>query len=43
LLNQLATGSEALAIHQADSRVQVWVIPTDEGLVAAQEAARLIS
>jgi acetate kinase len=43
LLNQQATGSEVLAIHQPDSRVEVWVIPTDEGLVAAQEAARLIS
>jgi acetate kinase len=43
LLNQQATGSEVLAIHQPDSRIQVWVIPTDEGLVAAQEAARLIS
>jgi acetate kinase len=31
-----------LAIHRPDSRVQVWVIPTDEGLVAAQEAARLM-
>jgi acetate kinase len=30
------------AIHQPDSRVQVWVIPTDEGRVAAQEAARLL-
>ncbi len=43
MLNLQATGSEVLAIHQPDSRVQVWVIPTDEGLVAAQEAARLIS
>ena len=42
-LNQQATGSEVLAIHAPQSRVQVWVIPTDEGLVAAQEAARLIS
>ena len=41
-LNQQATGSEVRAIHAAESRVQVWVIPTDEGLVAAQEAARLI-
>lgn len=41
-LNQQATGDDVLAIHRPDSRVQVWVIPTDEGLVAAQEAARLI-
>jgi acetate kinase len=42
LLNQQATGEQLLAIHQPDSRVQVWVVPTDEGRVAAQEAARLI-
>lgn len=41
-LNRQATGDEVLAIHAADSRVQVWVVPTDEGLVAAREAARLI-
>lgn len=41
-LNQQATGNEVQSIHQADSRVQVWVIPTDEGRVAAQEAARLL-
>lgn len=41
-LNRQATGDEVLAIHAPDSRVQVWVVPTDEGLVAAQEAARLI-
>lgn len=42
LLNQQATGDEVRSIHQPDSRVQVWVIPTDEGRVAAQEAARLL-
>ena len=42
LLNQRATGAEVLAIHGPGSRVQVWVIPTDEGIVAAQEAARLL-
>lgn len=41
-LNQQATGDAVLAIHRPDSRVQVWVIPTDEGLVAAQDAARLM-
>ena len=41
-LNQQATGDKVLAIHHPDSRVQVWVVPTDEGRVAAQEAARLI-
>ena len=42
LLNQRATGDQVLAIHGPGSRVQVWVIPTDEGIVAAQEAARLL-
>ncbi|NMM38644.1 MAG: acetate/propionate family kinase [Glaciimonas sp.] len=41
-LNQQATGNAVMTIHQPDSRVQVWVVPTDEGRVAAQEAARLI-
>jgi acetate kinase len=42
LANEQATGSEVLAIHAPDSRIEVWVVPTDEGLVAAQEAARLL-
>lgn len=41
-LNQQATGDEVLAIHRPDSRVQVWVVPTDEGRVAAQETTQLI-
>jgi len=41
-LNRQATGDAVLAIHRPHSRVQVWVIPTDEGRVAAQEAARLM-
>jgi acetate kinase len=43
VLNTQAVGSEVMAIHSADSRVQVWVVPTDEGLVAAKEAAGLIT
>jgi len=42
VLNQQATGDQVMAIHTPDSRVQVWVVPTDEGRVAAQEAARLL-
>ncbi len=42
LLNLQATANEVLAIHQPDSRVEVWVVPTDEGRVAAQEAAHLL-
>ena len=41
-LNLAATGGEVRAIHLPESQVQIWVIPTDEGFVAAQEAARLI-
>ena len=41
-LNLQATGDEVLAIHSPASRVQVWVIPTDEGLVAAREALKLL-
>jgi acetate kinase len=40
--NLQATGEEIMAIHHPDSRVEVWVVPTDEGRVAAQEAARLV-
>ena len=42
LFNQQAIGDRVLAIHKPQSRVQVWVIPTDEGSVAAREAARLL-
>ena len=41
-LNQQATGGQVLAIHSPASRVQVWLIPTDEGSVAAREAAALL-
>ncbi|APW45943.1 acetate/propionate family kinase [Rhodoferax antarcticus] len=42
-LNARATGSEVMAIHVAASAVEVWVVPTDEGVVAAREAAQLIA
>ncbi len=35
-------GLQACAIHTPDSRVEVWVVPTDEGRVAAREAAALL-
>lgn len=41
--NQAATGDSIAAIHAPDSRVEVWVIPTDEGLIAAMDAAKLVS
>lgn len=40
--NQKATGKEAYAVHAPDSSVEIWVIPTDEGRVAAREAAALL-
>lgn len=36
--NEAATGDSVRAIHAADSAVEVWVVPTDEGWVAAREA-----
>jgi acetate kinase len=42
-LNQQATGDAIMAIHAATSSVQVWVVPTDEGSVAAREAAQLMA
>ena len=41
--NQAALGDAVTPIHAPGSAVEVWVVPTDEGLVAAEEAARLIS
>lgn len=42
VLNVRATGDAVRAIHSPGSGVQVWVVPTDEGRVAAQEAAQLL-
>lgn len=40
--NREADGKVAYAIHAPDSSVEIWVIPTDEGRVAAREAAALL-
>ena len=40
--NRQANGKAAWAIHAPDSRIEVWVIPTDEGRVAAREAAQIL-
>lgn len=40
--NRQACGDAVVAIHAPDSAVEVWVVPTDEGRVAAQEAANLL-
>lgn len=39
-LNAQAVSDVAMAVHLPHSAVEVWVVPTDEGLVAAREAAR---
>ena len=41
--NRQATGDAVAALHAPESRVEVWVIPTDEGQVAAREASRLLA
>ena len=40
--NTQARGDAVVPIHAPESAVQVWVVPTDEGRVAAQEAADLL-
>lgn len=40
--NREADGKQAWAVHAPDSRIEIWVIPTDEGRVAAREAAALL-
>jgi acetate kinase len=40
--NQLALGEALAPIHRCGSRVEVWVVPTDEGIVAASQAAALL-
>ncbi len=36
--NLQAHGDDIIPIHSPDSQIEVWVVPTDEGRVAAQEA-----
>jgi acetate kinase len=40
--NQGATGDSVCAIHAPGSTVEVWVVPTDEGRVAAREALNVL-
>ncbi|HEX5697280.1 MAG TPA: acetate/propionate family kinase [Rhodoferax sp.] len=42
LRNAQATADQVMSIHAPGSAVEVWVVPTDEGVVAAREAARLL-
>jgi acetate kinase len=40
--NRAADGSAVAAVHAAGSAVEVWVVPTDEGRVAARDALALL-
>ncbi len=42
-LNARAIGDTVMAIHAPHSQIEVWVVPTDEGVVAAREAAALLA
>lgn len=42
-LNAIATGDKIQHIHAPTSAIEVWVVPTDEGVVAAREAAGLLN
>lgn len=41
--NRAATKEGIALIHAPASKAEIWVVPTDEGCIAAQDAARLIS
>ncbi len=41
--NRAATGGALAPIHAPDSAVELWVVPTDEGRVAAGDAAALLA
>jgi acetate kinase len=41
-LNAIAVGDKIQHIHAPTSAIEVWVVPTDEGVVAAREAAKLL-
>jgi acetate kinase len=41
-LNAVAVGDKIQHIHAPTSAIEVWVVPTDEGVVAAREAAKLL-
>lgn len=40
--NAAATGDAVCPIHSPESAIEVWVVPTDEGSVAAQDAVEII-
>ena len=42
-LNASATGDKIQHIHAPTSAIEVWVVPTDEGVLTAREAASLLN
>ena len=42
-LNAKARGDQMTSIHAKDSEVEIWVVPTDEGRVAAEETIKLLT
>jgi acetate kinase len=42
VLNQNAVKDQIIRISADDSLVEVWVVPTDEGMVAARDAQTLL-
>lgn len=40
--NQAASNQRISSIHAAESKVELWVVPTDEGLIAAEQALALL-
>lgn len=40
--NRTADGSQAVALHSPASAVDIWLVPTDEGRMAAQAAATVL-
>ncbi|MFZ6688203.1 acetate/propionate family kinase [Undibacterium sp. SXout11W] len=41
--NLAARGDQIAAIHTVDSQQEIWVIPTDEGRIAAMDAAAILA
>jgi acetate kinase len=42
-MNQIATEDKVTPISSPESTVEIWVIPTDEGMVSAREAVNLLA
>jgi acetate kinase len=40
--NAKAVGDSVASIHADNSAIEVWVVPTDEGRVAAQDALAFV-